>query len=356
MSDDRYAQLLADLQAAKSEGERFWITMRFNLDELSPAVQEMVWAAAVPHWFDREFLTALVDQNEISDTDFESLLALSYIEEFPQRGWNMHERTRAMLRDHLWEQERGRYRQLSQRAAAYCAEQDQNNVIWRVENLYHQLIAQQPRAEDKFSAQGIEWHNQFEYEKIEILIRPILNAVKKGYIEGNAAAWAYYRQARLDINFSNNDEAKSNLEEALCREVSDQTLIANCIKSLGDVHRMMSEYEEAREKYEEARPIYAAIGDRLGEANCIQSLGDVHRMMSEYEEAREKYEEARPIYAAIGARLGEANCIKSLGDVHYMIDEYEEAREKYEEARPIYAAIGARLGEANCIKSLGDVH
>ena len=121
------------------------------------------------------------------------------------------------------------------------------------------------------------------------------------------------------------------------------------------MHLRLAEYPLARQRYEEARPIYHAIGDRLGEANCIQRLGDVHLHLAEYPLARERYEEALPIYHAIGDRLGEANCIKSLGDVHLGLAEYPLARQRYEEARPIYQAIGDRLGEANCIKSLGEI-
>jgi tetratricopeptide (TPR) repeat protein len=128
------------------------------------------------------------------------------------------------------------------------------------------------------------------------------------------------------------------------------------IYRLGKIHHKCAEYGLARERYEEARPIYAQIGARLGEANCIQALGDVHLRVAEYGLARERYEEARPIYAQIGDRLGEANCIKALGDVHRMVAEYGLARERYEEARPLFAQIGDRLGEANCIRSLGDVH
>ena len=42
----------------------------------------------------------------------------------------------------------------------------------------------------------------------------------------------------------------------------------------------------------------------------------MHVRLAEYPQARQRYEEALPIYQAIGARLGEANCIRCLGDVH----------------------------------------
>ncbi len=104
---------------------------------------------------------------------------------------------------------------------------------------------------------------------------------------------------------------------------------------------------------EQAEQAAASRNDRLRQARAIGALGDVHLSLAEYDQARARYEEARPIYAAIGDRLGEANTIKTLGDVHLSLAEYDQARARYEEARPIYAAIGARLGEANTIKSAG---
>jgi len=162
----------------------------------------------------------------------------------------------------------------------------------------------------------------------------------------------------VHIKLDEYEEARQQYEEArpIYKQIGNRLGEANCIRAIGDVHIMFDEYKEARQQYEEARLIYKQIGNRLGEANCIQALGDVHRMLSEYENARQRYEEALPIYKQIGNRLGEANCIKALGDVHIMLSEYEETRQRYQEARLIYKQIGAQLGEVNCIWALGDVH
>ena len=106
------------------------------------------------------------------------------------------------------------------------------------------------------------------------------------------------------------------------------------------MHLALAEYPLARQRYEEARPIYHAIGDRLGEANCIQSLGDVHLRLAEYPLARQRYEEARPIYHAIGDRLGEAGCLLGLGDVTARMGDRPTARAAYDQAATLYQAIG----------------
>ncbi|MFW5692392.1 MAG: NB-ARC domain-containing protein, partial [Chloroflexota bacterium] len=100
---------------------------------------------------------------------------------------------------------------------------------------------------------------------------------------------------------------------------------ANTLHALGEVHLHKNEYEAAVGRYQDALPLYTAIGNRLGQANTLKALGDVHRMKNEYEAAVGRYQAALPLYAAIGARLGQAHTLQALGDVHRMKNEYEAA-------------------------------
>jgi len=131
---------------------------------------------------------------------------------------------------------------------------------------------------------------------------------------------------------------------------------ANCLHSLGDVHRMLNEYEQARTQYGAALALYREFGHHLGEANCLRNLGQVHQMFNEHREAQVKYRVALLLYRALDHHLGEANCLYSLGQVCQMLDEYGKARVLYEVALILYGELGYRLGEANCLRSLGQVH
>src|SRR5262245_18492844 len=102
MNDD----LLSKLVAAQRDEELEWLAMQFSLDSLAPEVHEAVWAAAIPHWFDVHFLVALLDKPETETLSiFKQLLALSFIEPFQDRGYNIHERSRSLLLQRLWQRD-----------------------------------------------------------------------------------------------------------------------------------------------------------------------------------------------------------------------------------------------------------
>jgi tetratricopeptide (TPR) repeat protein len=136
---------------------------------------------------------------------------------------------------------------------------------------------------------------------------------------------------------------------------------ANCIRSLGDIALRRSDHATARQRYDEALPLFREVAAlypkeaKLGEANCIKSLGDIALRRSDHATARQRYDEALPLFRDVGDRLGEANCIQSLGDIALRRSDHQAARQRYQDALPLYREVGAKLGEANCIQRLGDI-
>ena len=161
----------------------------------------------------------------------------------------------------------------------------------------------------------------------------------------------------IALDRSDYEAARQRYEEALplYRKVGSVLGEANCIMSLGEIALRRSDHDGARQRYEAALPLYRKVGDVQGEANCIRSLGDIALARSDHDGARQRYEEALPLYRKVGSLLGEANCVKSLGDIALRRSDHDGARQRYEEALPLYRKVGDVLGEANCIRSLGDI-
>ena len=354
---ERYLDFMRRVEAAETQTEREWLLLEFSLAAMSSDLQMMVWAGGLLRWFDSDYLQAVVTDDLSAKADWEALwealLNQPFVEPFEPLGHSMHERTQKLLRKQLWKNDQVRFQQLSQRAADYCDQQPRTNTVWRIETLYHKLLAREAGAEQLFSNQGIEWHNQFEYEKVSALITPVIEAVEQGWVTGNAAGWAYYRLGRLHQTYSRYRASRAALDKAQQFLRHDQGLEANCIKALGDVHISLAEYNEARTRYEQALPLFREIGARLGEANCITALGDVHRMLDEYNEARTRYEQAIKIYEQIGAQLGYMNALTGLADLDRHAEEWSSAKTKYLEILAFELANGLRMNAAISYRLLG---
>ncbi len=395
MNDD----FLQRLAAASSDDERHWLVVENLLASLPPELAQMAWAATVPHWFDAKILAAL--RPELADRAerlYPDLQRLPFVEPFAGRGHNVHELTRRLVLAYLWRERRDEFVTASQRAADHFAglirqsserlaaqikelerqepdkeRQAEQLRTWieeqtdlreglaprtHIEHIYHLLAADPEKGAEALRRQGWQWHDTplNAYALVGALAQAVREHAEAGRIDGRGRGWGRFWEGLVASDYYRYPEAIAAFREVIAANYDDNHLNADARFRLGDVYLRLSELPEARAKYEEALPLYRAIGARLGEANCIKSLGDVHVALSELPEARAKYEEALPLYRAIGEKLGEANCIKSLGDVHVRLSELTDARARYEEALPLYRAIGARLGEANCISSLGDVH
>jgi len=350
-----YEELLRRLQAAQTESQRALITHEFHLETQPNVVRNALDVAAILHWFDLETLNALLG-TPLSEEEFNALLLLPYIEEFPERGWNVHEKTRDLIRDQLWKESNGRYRELSRYAAAWFRKYHSSDLSWRIESIYHALHAKERNAEESFINFCIALCNDNQFDMHEALVRLVLNAVQAGRLGGGVAAWALCQQALICIRYSRYREAEVILNQALNINCTDKFVIANCLKRLGDSYMGVSDWLQARKRFKESLVLFSELKMPLSEANCIRSLGDVHVILSELPQAKKSFDVALKIYRNLGESLGQANTISSLGDVYKAQLDWSKAARYYEQARKIFSMRGDRLGDANCLRDLGEVH
>ena len=350
--------ILKNLQSVTTPEDE-WLAFQFSLENKPSSLRDSVYKAVIPHWFDHTFLNAILDC-PLNERDVTTLTELPFVEVFPGRGYNIHKLIRNLILEKIWLKDKNQYRKYSLKAAKHCIHQDQHDPAWKSETLYHFLIAGNKDAVRNFSSQAIHWYNapNFAYDKLEMLNRPVLDAVKFGLLQGGATAWAYLIDGLLAKRYYDFKKAEINFKLALEQKSNDQAAKSICLYNLADLDKTSYKYKEARVRFIEALKIYRQTGSKLGEANCLKSLGELHHRLNEYQKAKELYEQALQIYSKIDNKIREADCIKSLGDVHKGLEEYELAQDLYEKALKIQKKIRGNnpIEEALCILSMGDLH
>lgn len=349
-------ELLSRLQEAKTDEEREWIVLKFSLQNLEKEIQDAVWASAIPHWFDETFLAVLLDKpvNQTSRI-YKRLKGLSFIEIYPGRGQNVHERTRKLLLNHLWQDEPERFRELSRHSAKYSTNQEQSDVSWRVEWVYHLLIANPEEGALQIQNVGWEWNNAFAYNKVEALVRSAREHLDAGRLTAECSAWVQYWDALVELDYFRYTLALDKFKKIQLSEIDNKHLIAEVSHRLGTIHIILGEYEKAQNFFEKALPACREIGYRIGEANCLLSLGDVFLKLSNYDESRKYYVEALSIYNEINDRIGQANATQNIGFVDKILNNDESALEFLYKALEIQLEIGDRVGENLSRIYLGDI-
>ncbi|MFM6269102.1 MAG: tetratricopeptide repeat protein, partial [Dolichospermum sp.] len=105
--------------------------------------------------------------------------------------------------------------------------------------------------------------------------------------------------------------------------------------------------------YNQALPIYRAVGARRGEATALNNIGFVYDALGEKQKALDYYNQALPILRAVGARGVEAITLNNIGRVYDDLGEKQKALDYYNQALPILRAVGDRSGEAITLNNIG---
>ncbi|MDT9291216.1 MAG: tetratricopeptide repeat protein, partial [Limnospira sp. PMC 1295.21] len=110
---------------------------------------------------------------------------------------------------------------------------------------------------------------------------------------------------------------------------------------------------EALEKWQAARELYRAAGDRGGEANTLNNIGGVYSDLGEKQTALDYYNQALPLYRAVEDRGGEATTLNNIGLVYDSLGEKQTALDYLNQALPLSRAVEDRGGEATTLNNIG---
>ena len=123
----------------------------------------------------------------------------------------MHERSRTLLLTHLWQDNPDRYRDLSRRAMAYAECQDHTDIAWRIETIYHRLVAEPDSGLLDLRRTGWEWHDipHCAYDKVEMLARAAREHADGGRLSPRSLGWTLFGEGLLDSDYTRFPSAKS---------------------------------------------------------------------------------------------------------------------------------------------------
>ena len=146
----------------------------------------------------------------------------------------------------------------------------------------------------------------------------------------------------------------------LYRAVGDRGGEATTLNNIGGVYNALGEKQKALVFYNQALPILRAVGDRGGEATTLNNIGAVYYDLGEKQKALVFYNQALPILRAVGDsealrrnRRVEATTLNNIGAVYDALGEKQKALDYYNQALPIRRAVGDRGGEAITLNNIG---
>jgi tetratricopeptide (TPR) repeat protein len=159
------------------------------------------------------------------------------------------------------------------------------------------------------SAQGAEAVQRLtpEAANIEAMFSLALEGSYAAEVTQAAMAWGIFV-------YSTGLGSARPLEQAAnrAREHGDTQEVANCINGLGNIAYARSDHGQARERYEQALPLYRQGGYVVGEAICLWGLGSIALAQSDYAISKARYEESLALLRQGGHKHNEGIQLKKL--------------------------------------------
>jgi len=231
-------------------------------------IKDALLAAAIPHWYDRDFLASLLETTpEESNRLLGQLRTLTVVEPFPARGKhavNVHEAARLALREHLRASNVPLWEALSARARAHLLQRREPHA--RIEALFHLFATDQSAA----AAECDALNREFAYGTVAPEIRLALalalrELMTAGWLTGAAEVEALLcpLQVRSERGGAAHIEPDVRRLVALAHTASHPSGVGRAQCLLGDVLEAKGRGDDALVSFRE----YLATFQRLALAD-----------------------------------------------------------------------------------------
>jgi len=355
-------EILKRVQQAETETERQWILLELQISQMPDELVSMLWAAAIPHFFDANILAALRPElTEQAYKLYENLKALTFVEEFPKQGYNIHELTRNVLLNQLWQQDKDEFLRLSQRAADYFFSEKMSSEE-DVEFCYHEILNEGETQTGRLLDRGIDWWTYHQIERLQAAVQGFREHEIAERLDAFGKGFSFHLQGIGKIRSGRYLEAELFLSrsEILYKTINlkNQRYITALLRDIGTSRRGQGDYDSSVYFYEKSLSISK---EQLGE-NHPDTVNSLHSLALNYQD-KGRYNEAEPLFLRalkiseeqLGANhLNTANKLNSLASNYRRKGRYDEEEPLILRALKIYEE---QLGEnhpdtANILNSL----
>ena len=138
----------------------------------------------------------------------------------------------------------------------------------------------------------------------------------------------------------------AEMHQRLQGRLDDPWTKADSMSDLGECYRVLGEFTQAIDLFEQALAIDREIGDRNREATALGSLATCYGELGQFTQAIEIFEQALAIDQEAGNRRGEVVGLGSLGNCYGFLGQTRRAIGLYEQALAIAQELGDRNSEA----------
>ncbi|RDB30870.1 hypothetical protein Hypma_005893 [Hypsizygus marmoreus] len=132
------------------------------------------------------------------------------------------------------------------------------------------------------------------------------------------------------------------------------SLRADCLGCWGQLLSRRFLFDEAEEKFYQAKELHCQTGDTSGHAYDLHNLGCLlSRRSSTFKDAEAKFAEAKALHKQIGDNVGTAYDLMGLGQLSVQQSRFTDARLQFSQALELSVECNDELGQASALNNLG---
>jgi tetratricopeptide (TPR) repeat protein len=160
-----------------------------------------------------------------------------------------------------------------------------------------------------------------------------------------AGSYLLWGQALLRQGKYAQAEEKLQMSRAQAKRHQMIHIEADSLRFLGVHATDVGQFDQARQYYEAALPLYRNLGDKQGESTLLNNLSIVAYSQNQLLVAMDHWEQASLIHEAIGDKAGTARVLSNLSAVCLDLGEFEKGRAYSQKALTLCREADLRFGQ-----------